>query len=284
MLSFENKKHNLSGLHIIRLPHLKYISKESVFRLLLQRGSLSIEAALVLPLFLFFLLTMIASLNLLCFSLTLQQSLFQEGMYLSEKAYGYNTTSVDSAAEEIRESLVKNAISRESIPVLGGALGLDFSESDFSNPEITEITVKYKAKLIFDPFKLFDREFCQYVTFHNWVGYVSGLNADIGTRNEIYVYITEDSEVYHRDRNCTHIRLKIMEVSSDKIKNIRNEYGEKYTACSHCKAKLKDGKLYVTEDGNCFHNSLECSALTRSVTAIPLSQVGNRRPCSRCGY
>lgn len=262
----------------------------------LLRGSLSIEAALVLPLFLFFLMTMMSSLQLLNFSQKLQQVLYQEGLYLSQIAYDKGSATVGDIEEAVHNYFMKNSYTGASskqmgskssdsvdFPVEGGIYGMDFGMSELSDPELTQITVRYTAKLTFDPFNLFSRTCCQYVTFHNWIGYVHGLDGNSGSHEEVYVYITEDSEVYHRDRNCTHIKLKITEVSGSEVKNLRNEYGEKYVSCSHCKAKLKDGRLYITKDGNCYHNSLECSGLSRSVTAIPLSSVGNRRPCSRCG-
>lgn len=281
MLSFGNKKYNLSGLHSHRLPHLNSTSKESIFRPLLYRGSLSVEAALVLPLFLFFLMTLLSTLQFMNFSAKLQQQLYQEGIYLSEIGFDKGNVSISQVADDIRAGLEKGT---GTYPVEGGLSGLDFENSRLNDPELTEIVVTYSTRLTFDPFSLFHRDICQYVTFHNWVGYGHGLNFERSTGEEIYVYITEDSEVYHRDRECTHIRLNITEVSAKDVKNLRNEYGEKYTACSHCKAKLKDGTLYITKDGNCYHNSLTCSGLSRTVTAIPLSKVGNRRPCKRCGY
>lgn len=271
---------------IVRLKENTDITKTNLCSL--SRGSLSIEAALVLPLFLFFLMTLMSSLQLLNFSQKLQQSLYQEGLYLSEVAYDKDIPGINEIEEDVvsdwKERSSRSNISHNSLPVEGGLGGFDFSLSDCSDPELTQITVKYTAKLTFDPFHLFSRKMCQYVTFHNWIGYIHGLGGNSGSHEEVYVYITEDSEVYHLDRDCTHIRLKITEVSASEVKKLRNEYGEKYTSCSHCRAKLKDGTLYITKDGNCYHNSLECSGLSRSVTAIPLSEVGDRRPCSRCGH
>lgn len=281
MLSFGNNKNNLSGLKSDRLPHLMITSKESIFRPLLSRGSLAVEAALVLPLFLFFLMTLLSVLNLLNFNMILQQQLFQEGMYLSEISYDKGNYDVSKIEWDIRDALTTEA---DRIPVEGGLMGLDFSESNQDNPELTEIAVEYTAQLNFDYFNLFRRRFCQNVTFHNWIGYINGLECRNSEYGEEYVYITEDSEVYHKSRDCTHIRLSIVEVSSGDIGNLRNYYGNKYVPCSHCKAEPGNGTLYITREGNCYHNSLECSGLSRSVTAIPLSKVGNRRPCMRCGH
>ena len=281
MLSFGNKLNNLSGLKSKRLPHLTIMSKESIFRPLLFRGSLAVETALVLPLFLFFIMTLLSVLNLMSFNMKLQQLLYQEGIILSEESFDKGNCEISKIEKDICEAL---SSSSDRIPVEGGLYGLDFSESNLDNPELTEIAVVYTAKLNFDYFNLFRRRFCQNVTFHNWVGYINGLSGNSKEYDEEYVYITEDSEVYHKNRDCTHIRLSIVEVSGSDIGNLRNNYGDKYVPCSHCKAKRGDKTLYITREGNCYHNSLECSGLSRSVTAVPLSKVGSRRPCMRCGY
>lgn len=142
MLSFGNKKYNLSGLHSHRLPHLNSTSKESIFRPLLYRGSLSVEAALVLPLFLFFLMTLLSMLQLMNFSEKLQQLLYQEGIYLSEISFDKGNASVSRVADDIRAGFGTG-----KYPVEGGLLGLDFENSRLDDPELTEIVVTYSARL-----------------------------------------------------------------------------------------------------------------------------------------
>ena len=41
--------------------------------------------------------------------------------------------------------------------------------------------------------------------------------------------------------------------------------------------------LYITNQGDCYHKDLGCSGIKRTVRMIRLSEVGTRRPCSRCG-
>lgn len=280
MLSFDNKIHTLSGLKMQKTHKKPPLSEEGIFLPPFYRGSLSVEAALVLPLFLFFLLTLLSALQLLSFSIRLQQVLFEEGLIISEKVYDDRFREESYAAEQILLKLDPKG----TIPVEGDLSGLDFSGTNLKDPEITDLNVRYRAKLLFDPFQLFHRDFCQYVLFHSWNGYGHGLHGNRGHGEEIYVYITENSEVYHRSRECTHIRLKIREVTGSDVKKLKNAYGKKYQSCRHCHAKKSDPHLYVAEDGDCYHNSLTCSGLSRSVRAIRLSEAGNRRPCSRCGY
>lgn len=281
MLSFEKKIHTLSGSQRHQLWTKLKVSKESIFRPPAQNGSLAVEAALVVPLFLFFLLTLLSSMQLLCFSARMQYILFEEGMVISERVCDKDA---EDESKVIGEMLTRlNATG--NIPVEGGVAGLDFSLSELSDKEFASLCVRYQAKLLFDPFHLFHREFCQHILFHRWIGYEKGLSGRMAGGGEtVYVYITEQSEVYHRNRNCTHIRLKIMETTGASLGSQRNIYGEKYGACRHCHPKRSDKTLYITPEGDCYHNSLQCSGLSRTVRAIPLSEIDGRRPCSRCGY
>ena len=281
MLSFDNKIHTLSFPHKRKNHHNKPpLSEEGIFRSLRFAGSLSVEASLVLPLFLFFLLTLLSTLQLLSFSIRLQQILFEEGMEISEKVFDEGLRDPDHVANDMLRRLDISG----RIPVEGGTDGLRFDRSALRDPEFADLSVTYQAKLLFDPFRLFHREFCQHVLFHTWIGYENGLGGRGTKSGEIYVYITEDSEVYHRSRECTHIRLRIREVTGSDVTALRNAYGERYKPCRHCHAKKGDANLYVTTDGDCYHNSLSCSGLSRSVRMIPLSEAGDRRPCSRCGH
>lgn len=266
---FRKLIHNLSGINSHSPNHSP---KESISVFPLKTGSLAVEAALVLPIFLYALLCLMSVLNLMRISVHLQQVLYEEGMYLSETAYGKSGISQEDA---IREMLEKTD-SLQQKP--------DYSLSDLSDPEHIRLAVSYEGRLAFDQFRLFHKQFTQGVWIHSFTGYDHGLNNVSGDSGETYVYITEDSEVYHRNRDCSHIHLHVQTVSNKDLKKLRNQYGDRYKACSHCHAKQSDGTLYITPEGDCYHNSLDCSGLKRTVYAIPISQIGDRRPCSRCGF
>lgn len=119
---------------------------------------------------------------------------------------------------------------------------------------------------------------------HTWIGYEKGLNGKRNPITEEYVYVTEDSEVYHRDRECSHIRLHIREIQAGELNKMRNNYGEKYSCCELCSNTPIGNTLFITEDGNKYHKGKSCSGLKRTVIAILISEIGNRRPCSRCGW
>ncbi len=276
----QDRSYILSGSKTHNLIPQTNRSKESVSRLSALEGSLAIETAMVLPLFLFFLLALLSLLQLLAFSVHLQNLLYTEAIACSEYAYDHGSMNL----QQITGRILNGLPDPSRIPVEGASSGLDFGRSDLSDPEFIYLEADYTAKLLFDPFRLFSRPFCQHVLFHTWIGYENGLSGRRHSGGEIMVYVTEHSEVYHRSSSCTHIRLKIEEISAAELADARNAYGDRYKACRHCHAKKGAGTLYITTDGDCYHNSLDCSGLTRNVRAIPLSEVGGRRPCSRCGY
>lgn len=40
--------------------------------------------------------------------------------------------------------------------------------------------------------------------------------------------------------------------------------------------------LYITETGNKYHSSLDCSGLKRHIDAVPITEVGGMGACSKC--
>ena len=99
------------------------------------------------------------------------------------------------------------------------------------------------------------------------------------------VYITKTGSVYHTTKECSAINLKIKKADFSQVLFLRNNQGEKYKKCEICaRATTVTGtEVFITEEGNRYHNSLQCSGLKRDVIAIDFSQIGERRACSKCG-
>ena len=159
-----------------------------------------------------------------------------------------------------------------------GADGIDMSGSVLDDPEYIELRVKCDLIPLTDFFGAIKIPYQSSCLTHIWCGYENGFFAD-----DEYVYVTSNSEVYHLDRQCSHILLGIRETSPDMVEKLRNDKGSRYRACEICHAKLSAPKLYITTDGDRYHNSITCSGLKRTVYAIRKSEIGGRRPCSRCG-
>ena len=98
-----------------------------------------------------------------------------------------------------------------------------------------------------------------------------------------YVYMTEYGSVYHTDPSCTHLDLSISTTSSASVGALKNVYGEHYHACDKCVGSgSANSTVYITQEGDCYHNSAECSGLKRTVKLVSIDEVGDVGQCSRC--
>ena len=113
---------------------------------------------------------------------------------------------------------------------------------------------------------------------HKWSGYRIP-----GTEEERdYVYITENSEVYHTNEECTHIRLTVEPMEGSRIP-------QEYRPCEKCMgvaegiSGISGNRIYfVPESGDCYHSYRDCPGIKRTVHKIPAEDAINYEECSRC--
>jgi len=110
-----------------------------------------------------------------------------------------------------------------------------------------------------------------------WNGYAPDLMQ--GEYGE-YVYITEHGRAYHRDSQCYHLHVTIEEVNNaDAYYNGSTSY----RPCEFCvTGEGRKSVLYISEDGECYHEDLSCGGLTRTVSYVEIGQAGGRTPCADC--
>lgn len=114
-----------------------------------------------------------------------------------------------------------------------------------------------------------------------WTGYEAG---GFGEEDDQIVYVTDTGVVYHKNPHCTHLDLSIHAAASSELNSLRNENGGKYHACEKCvHGSSMGGSVYITDQGDRYHNSLTCSGLKRTVYTARISEVPGKRACSKCG-
>ena len=117
-----------------------------------------------------------------------------------------------------------------------------------------------------------------------WTGRDRSRNGDDENEGEKLVYVTEHGQVYHTNAACTHIDLSLHAEESGALDTLRNSHGSCYHACEKCVGSGQVNSIvYITDDGERYHNSAACSGLKRSVHLVPASEAGNLPLCSRCG-
>lgn len=257
----------------------------------IRKGSLTVEAALVLPIFMFAVIQLLSILDLYRFQVNLEAALHQSARQLA--VYGYAREEIpavsmlesDLGQLAFSESYVRGSVLSQlgesylkQAPI--AKTGVSFLESKILEDERIELVAVYRAQPYFSG--ITDGFFCSNrCVVRAFTGY-DNTKGDTIQKEEEIVYITESGSVYHRDRSCSALCVSVSAVSDWEVKNRRNYDGSKYYACPYCGRKAS-GTVYITNYGNRYHGNITCSELKRSIMAVPLSEVGGRRACAKCG-
>lgn len=239
-----------------------------------ENGSLTVEAAVILPVFMLGLLTLVSVLLMDLAGMRMQASLLLKAEELAVSfADGHNVSALT-----VRDELTRELATEDVRLIDGGWEGVDMSASFLDDPEYVELCMDCNFIPLGNYFGVLKVPYRRRCISHVWCGYDRGFFKD-----EEYVYVTEGSEVYHLDRDCSHLRLTVTGTDSATVGTLRNSKGAKYKPCEICHSSLTQGKLFITPEGDRYHNSITCSGLKRTVRAIRKSEIKDRRPCSRCG-
>lgn len=263
--------------------HVGRISRFSSFHQL--QGSMTVEAAMVLPLFLVFFLQISGFIEMLRLHSNLEYGLWKAGKTLM--LYGTGEQLAEAVPELAVSYLYVNGVLHSTLgqeylnssPLTLGSVGLNFLESDIiTDEDEVKLTLTYQVSpkgqlLPFSYARLSNRFYGR-----AWTGY------DVASQSvEMQVaYVTEYGEVWHSTRECSHLKLTVQMISSTTLGNTRNCWGQSYAKCSFCAKGVMPERLYVTQEGDCYHYEEECLGLTRHVKTVSWEARDKYRPCSRC--
>lgn len=208
--------------------------KESIFAFL--KGSMSLEASLVVPIFLLFLMTILMSIEMV----RLQTKEFEALHQKFEQQYESDIGIIKETTNEHYDSFT-SFIPIGNIDIEDTVFGHSFS--GFSNDD--------------------------------------GLTKE-GILDE-YVYVTITGKRYHRDIDCSYIKIIPSSIEAKSVGGLRNPSGGKYYPCERCHPK-REGILFYTQDGDRYHSTTGCSSLRRTVNIMKLSEAEDNgyTPCSKC--
>lgn len=266
-------------------------------------AGMTVEASIVLPLILFFFMNLAGAIEMIRLHGNLQLALWKTGNELA--VYGYV---LDSGAlpdveqsekeqdvwwEKLSGAVFSSAFVKAQLvhllgedyldasPLRSGTDSLMLWESEvFGTEDTIDLVVTYSVapwtKTVgFLSFRMANRYYG-----HIWNGYEVSGQAQV---SEV-VYVTENAQVYHPDRNCTHLRLSIKKIGAGELYTARNNYGKRYSACERCARGGKFEIIYITGEGDKYHYNRDCPGLKRTVSPMLRQDAEKRyRPCSRCG-
>lgn len=237
-----------------------------------DRGSAALEATLVMPLFIFF---VIAMYHMCCSRLVdnyIYEAAIETSEYMAEYAY-LAENNIFIPSYKFEEYIDDDKLVGDYIE--GGISGISFwGTTPLDDKGYVVLRVQY-TDVISVPFMPKLRKVHSFTIKQKaYVGadYASTLEALAG---DSYVYVTDNRDVYHCTRLCTYLELSIHADSVEDAENCG------YSACEIC-GYDNDGIVYVTDYGKRYHSDMSCSGLKRTVYRVRLSEVTDLGGCSRC--
>ncbi|MEY8515770.1 hypothetical protein AALC25_02340 [Lachnospiraceae bacterium 29-84] len=271
--------HSITRNNNIRKDHRKISLRQTRFRKqealfhTLQSASLTVEAALSLPIFLF------AAAMTLYLSVMMQvQYCVKDSLDLAVAEASLLREAKPAQAANVAKAAFYKNVSRQGFPmaqIVHGIAGFSWKNTKADAQEI-RLQVTYQIKFPFVYFGKHVMKFSHCCKMHRWTGNQDG--AVLGEDGAEWVYITPNDSVYHKSRSCTHLTLSVTPIPAAGLKK-----QEKYAPCGHCtKGQVMGTVVYITAQGGCYHYKINCSGLKRTIYMIRKEDASGRRLCTRC--
>lgn len=260
-------------------------------------GSLTLEAALCLPLFLFACVCLMTPMKMMDRQRQIQGVMESVGEELSQYAYlEYCFSTGKGAAVDDRRT------DREEVAgVLGAGYAamrilaqtdsrwienVSFEGTEIGADDMVRLTMEYRMKLPFSILGLHSIPVRQVCSRRMWNGSEGGRGGNRGTweeNEEEIVYIGKNPTRYHRCRTCHYLYNDLKAVPLEAVDSLRNQSGQRYCPCKTCHPGPDRKTVYIMPYGTSYHGSQTCAAISAYVQAVPLSEVEYLGECSYCG-
>lgn len=260
-------------------------------------GSITVETALVLPMFMFAMISILYMANVIWYSDVLCSGLHQCARGLAVKAYALDAVTQNGSGDmgnlaaniALSETYVRNNV-KEYLEAAGATEGnIIYARSKLMQDGMIDLISECQINLPYDFFGIGTFSVIDRARVHAFIGYGNGeiVNSEedgATRRRDQMVMVTETGSVYHTDRNCRHLNVTPQQIHLGNMAVVRNLSNEIVTQCERCYGNdTQMGYAYVTQYGSKYHSTLDCPGLRITMREIPLSEVGNRRLCMDCG-
>lgn len=255
-----------------------------------KKASFTVEAAILVPVLASFFAFILFFFQVMQLQLSVQAVLERTGRNLSILDLR-ETESVDNNSKNNLDSAGYLALAKASVYVelqkdenikryvYGGAAGISLLSSEVEGDYII-LNANYRVKF---PVEILGKQsfwISQKACFRKWTGWHA---VDIEKQKDMLVYMTIHGQVYHMRKSCPYLALSIQKVKKIYVPILRNADGSKYRKCTKCETLEElDGIVYITEYGERYHYSMECSGLKRTIYSKSLAEVEGIEPCTKC--
>lgn len=249
-----------------------------------MRGSLTVEAALALPICLGVLFLLMGLFQVMSVSEQVNGRLCTAARRLAAYSEAISGSNTAEAYRFFYSSQGNGSLDIQSIQ--GGYGGIILSLSEDTENGLLNLKAVYYIRV---PGYLITGRSVKVqdsVYIRPWVGdnLSDGDESEKETASH-QVYVAENGVVYHNSENCTYLRLSVSQVSFLALEGLRNQYGARYAPCERCSHAVHAGSVYITGQGTAWHTDRGCSGLKRILHTMNKDEALQHglRPCSRCG-
>lgn len=184
---------------------------------------------------------------------------------------------IGAAAAKTAVEMIDRKVPIELID--GGAAGFNFIGSSFEGNYV-DIIVDYQMTFPVGLLGKYSFDVTQRARTRKWVGYDKNEN----TIDSKYVFITDKGERYHMNYHCTYLNPSVHRLPIEELEAARNKGGAKYYKCERCKGKTTKGFVFVTDYGTSFHGDINCTEIKHNIKKVLYEEVKDTMPaCSKCG-
>ncbi len=263
-----------------------------------KKGSLTVEASLVLPIFLFCMVILMVPMKAMQEGRRIQTALEVSGEEVSQYVYVLQqlklgerlmVSGIEGFSEEFMDGLTEKGILLYVKKRVEGMCGFERLESAtfarssvLKDGETIDLVMDYRFKIPFSVFGLNSIPMTARCCRRAWIGREErGGNKEL-PEDEL-VYIGKASTRYHRQRTCHYLYNDIKQIAYKEVENARNSSGGKYKPCSRCgRLAEENGSVFIMPSGERYHSDRNCSSIISYVEAVPLSHVSHLGACSYC--
>lgn len=288
--------------------HLHDLQGKAPYATSLLPGSITVEASVVMPLVILAWMSLMQIMTLMNAQVRVQCALNNQA--LKAAGYTYFTNYVESQfidGIDVEEILVVENIARNGLTELiikqmvvkelgddffeagyvsGGQDGLDVVITPWVDRNQMDVILTYSLTTRFNIFGIRDIHIVARARLKEWTGETKLTYDDEESTEEnekTIVYVTPAGTVYHVDRTCTYLKIKLTQIQLSQVGQARNDSGSKYRVCEACgKSASEETTVYISKYGERYHFNKECNKIYHNIIEKSMDEVENMRPCSKC--
>lgn len=242
-------------------------------------ASITVEAALIIPIFLFLCIRLISLFELMNTYSQIQMSLFETNQKNVKELHKIELQNQWTVSKKVSDYLKEIEFNYKSIK--NGKRGFSYINTTvLDENDCIDLVVAYQIKPLLEN-NFANTSFLSRCKMRVWTGYDVLKNVQEKNKKEI-AYITETGTVYHTNRKCSHLNLTLKIISKKKSSYATNYNGVTYEACEMCGYLEMSKEIIITNYGTKYHTNKLCSGIKRTIIGIEIDKIRNRRKCSRC--